>query len=46
MTLANAPVVTSVGAHTGDVLVEIDGLVVEYPVTGGSVRAGLAMTRV
>ena len=39
MTVANAPVVTSVGAHTGDVLVEIDGLVVEYPVTGGSVRA-------
>jgi len=39
VTVANAPVVTSVGAHTGDVLVEIDGLVVEYPVTGGSVRA-------
>ena len=39
MTVANAPVVTSVGAGTGDVLVEIDGLVVEYPVSGGSVRA-------
>jgi peptide/nickel transport system ATP-binding protein len=39
VTVANAPVVTSVGAGTGDVLVEIEGLVVEYPVSGGSVRA-------
>jgi peptide/nickel transport system ATP-binding protein len=39
VTVANAPVVTSVRAGTGDVLVEIDGLLVEYPVSGGSVRA-------